>query len=167
MSKPEQAIPVSVLCIGVGNEYRRDDGVGLVVARALQSRNIPDMIISEMSGEGTSLMEIWREADRVVLVDAVQSGRKPGIIYRFDAHLHPIPSNFFGYSTHAFSIAKAIELARILDQLPRHLTIYGIEGEDFGNGVGLSESVIKAGELVVGQILKEIREPGASDEKSV
>jgi hydrogenase maturation protease len=144
-----------LLIIGVGNEFRTDDGVGLVVARRLAGL-LPGVRVIELSGEGAALMEAWQHADRVFLVDAVSSGAAPGTIHRFDAAAQPIPTQFFSYSTHAFSVAEAIELARVLGDLPLHLIVYGIEGQAFESGVGLSASVEQAAQAVTAQILEQI-----------
>ena len=68
-----------------------------------------------------------------------------------------IPAKFFNYSTHAFSVAEAVELARTLNQLPSHLIIYGIAGENFSVGVGLLTAVREAANKVVERINREIR----------
>ena len=104
-------------------------------------------------------MEAWRGAENVVVVDAVRSGAAPGTLHRLDAHERPLPSQFFNYSTHAFSVAEAVEMSRALDQLPPHLSVYGIEGKDFAAGEGLSVEVEAGARKAVEQILKEIR-PG-------
>ena len=109
-----------ILIVGIGNEYRSDDGVGLVVARELQARELPHILATERSGDGTELMEMWKTADTAILIDAVSSGAKPGTIYRLDAlhtHTQPIPASFSFPSTHAFGVAEALGLARALDQL--------------------------------------------------
>ena len=67
----------------------------------------------------------------------------------FDVHTQTIPTKFFHYSTHAFGIAEAIELARALKQLPQDLIVYGIEGKCFEAGIGLSREVEKAVEEVM------------------
>jgi hydrogenase maturation protease len=119
------------LIIGVGNAYRGDDAAGLIVARGLKGR-LPDHVtILEEGGEGTTLLESWKDAEVVILIDAVHSGGEPGTLYRFDAHAQAVPANFFHYSTHAFGVAEAIELARALDRLPPCLVVYGIEGKNF------------------------------------
>ncbi len=138
--------------IGIGNEYRHDDAVGLVVARALREKNLDHVEIVEMSGEGAALIEAWKNAKRVILIDAVQSGAPPGTVYRFEAHQQPIPTEFFRYSTHSFGVVEAIELARTLGQLPQELIVYGIEGENFEAGVGLSPEVERAVHKVLQQI---------------
>jgi len=146
-----------VLVIGVGNDYRHDDAVGFIVARHLREKNFQHITVREMSGEGAALIAAWQGADRVIIVDAVQSGAAPGTIFRVEAHREPIPTNFFHYSTHAFGVAEAIELARALNQLPQCLLMYGIEGKDFEAGEGLSPVVKEAVEEVVRLVLRELR----------
>lgn len=145
------------LIIGLGNEYRRDDAVGLIVARRLKEAAPEQVRVLEESGEGAALMESWKDAEAVILIDAVRSGAKPGILHRLDAHTWPVPTRFFHYSTHAFSVAEAIELARALGQLPPRLVVYGIEGKTFEPGLGLSPEVEKAAQEVVERVLRDLR----------
>jgi hydrogenase maturation protease len=132
------------LIIGIGNEYRSDDGVGLVVARRLRPRVGDAFAVIEQTGEGASLIEAWRGAGSVIVIDAVTSGAEPGTIHRFEANTETLPKSLFRYSTHAFSLAEAIELARALGELPSRLVVYGIEANDFTAGVGLSSAVDEA-----------------------
>ncbi len=46
-----------ILLIGVGNQFREDDAVGLKIARQIGDMNLPSVIVCEESGEGASLME--------------------------------------------------------------------------------------------------------------
>jgi hydrogenase maturation protease len=145
------------MIIGVGNDYRSDDRVGLVVTRKLKTKPIPQTRVIETSGEGTALMEAWQEAATVILVDAMSSGAIPGTIHRFNAQAQPIPAKFFHTSTHAFAVAEAIELARALNQLPPGLIVYGIEGKNFAVGTEFSPEVEKAIPNVIEQVLQDIR----------
>jgi hydrogenase maturation protease len=145
----------SILVLGLGNDYRCDDAVGLVVARRIKSLHLEDTIVSEESSEGANLMEGWKSAGTVIVVDAVSSGSEPGTIHRFVADNQRIPSKFFCYSSHSFGLAEAIELARSLHQLPLHLVVYGIEGSKFEAGIGLSFEVDRAVEEVVNRITQE------------
>src|SRR5271165_7198320 len=119
------AMQPDIVVIGVGNEYRSDDGAGIAVARRLRERFPTGVTILEENGEGAALIDAWQGATRVMLVDAVRSGAPPGTIHRLDAQAAPLPAGFFHYSTHAFSVAEAVELARSLGQLPSHVTVYG------------------------------------------
>jgi hydrogenase maturation protease len=145
----------NILVIGVGNAYRSDDAVGLIVARGLKKGTLDHIKVLEESGEGATLMESWKDAGTVILIDAVHSGATPGTIHRLDSNAQAISTTFFHYSTHAFGVAEAIELARTLDQLPPRLIVYGVEGESFEAGVELSSEVEKAAQEVVKLVIQE------------
>lgn len=147
-----------VLVMGVGNRTRGDDAAGPAVADLVRAAGIPHVRVIEHSGEGASLMERWRCDDVVYLVDAAHSSAEPGFIHVFDAHKDVIPFAFLRYSSHAFSVAEAIELARVLDRLPSRLTLVAIEGEAFDAGLPLSATVAKAVSVVAKNIVTEIRE---------
>jgi len=147
---------MSILLIGIGNEYRCDDGAGLAAIRALKARELPDTVVIESPSDGAQLMELWKSAAKVILIDAVSSGGVPGAVYRFDAHSQPIPACLSFISTHAFGLAEAIELARALHLLPQYLVVYAIEGQNFAIGTGLSREVEKAVQEVVEQVTCEV-----------
>jgi hydrogenase maturation protease len=136
-------MPGHSLLIGVGNEFRNDDALGILVAREIRRRNIPGVTVVERSGEGTALMDTWDGAEIVVVVDAIFSGKAPGVIHRLDAGHDEIPRGFFHYSSHSFGVSEAVAMARELSQLPPRVIIYGIEAKEFGEGVGLSDQVVK------------------------
>jgi hydrogenase maturation protease len=146
-----------ILVIGVGNEYRSDDAAGLVVARRLRQLSLGNVTVIEESGEGTDLMESWKGADTVIIVDAASSGAKPGTIHRIDARAQQIPRGLLRYSTHAFSVGEAVELARAMNRLPPRMVVYGIEGERFDEGTVLSRAVQGSVDTVVDLVLKKLR----------
>jgi hydrogenase maturation protease len=144
------------LVIGVGNEWRGDDAAGLLVARQLRRCGRTSFAVLEHNGEGAALMESWERWDTVVVVDAIRSGAEPGKVYRFDAISQPLPSKIRHGSTHAFSLGEAIELGRALNQLPAHLVVYAIEGQNFEAGDRLSSQVEGVISAVADRILREI-----------
>jgi len=145
-----------VVIIGVGNQYRTDDGVGIFIARKLKAENLPQTRIDFNIGEAASLMDSWNSSDTAILVDTVKSGALPGQIYRFQAQIPFIPKGFFNSTTHNFGIAEAVQLATILNRLPRFLIIYGIEGKCFETGSGLTPAVEKAAQTVIRMVLGDI-----------
>ena len=148
--------PPQVLVIGVGNACRGDDAVGLVVARRLQEDPLAGVTIVLTAGEGTALLALWQDTDVVLLVDAVQTGARPGTLHRFVVGAQPLPAVFSRVSTHAFGVAEAIELARSLGQLPPTLVVYGVEGSTFEMGDGLSVIVAAALPQAVAQVRQEL-----------
>jgi hydrogenase maturation protease len=145
-----------VLVVGVGNEYRHDDGAGLVVARELRARAIPQAVVVDVRSESTNLIEIWQEVCAAVVVDAVRSDAPPGTVFRYDAINEPIPAKLFHNCTHTFSIAQTVELARALYRLPPNLIVFAIESKNFEMGVGLSPEVHRCVPSVVEQVVSEI-----------
>ncbi len=150
-------MPQAILIIGIGNEYRSDDAVGLVVAQALQARKLPHTSVIEATGEGMALLEAWQGAEKVILVDAVTSRAPAGTIYQLDAQCVYISPDLFALSTHAFSVAGAVELARVLGSLPQQLMIYGIEGKNFVAGTSLSPEVEHAAHEAVESIVRLVQ----------
>lgn len=148
---------IPFVLIGVGNEYRSDDGVGLIALRELRNKGFPYTRYIESDGDGADLVEAWINAETVILIDAISSGAAPGTIYRFDALTQRLPLTFSSQSTHAFGVAEAIELAHVLHQLPPRLTVYAIEGKHFVAGLGLSSEVEQAMHVVVERVTDEIR----------
>ena len=146
-----------ILLIGIGYEYRCDDSVGLHVIRILKTRNLPDVICVESTGDATELIEMFSSARMVILIDAVSSGGHPGTIYTFAAHKHPLPTQLSFQSTHVFNVGEAIELARVLEQLPPILLVYAIEGENFSTGIGLTSKIEKSAHEVVKLVCGEVQ----------
>lgn len=145
-----------ILVIGIGNKYRCDDGAGLIVAKRLKQVKPKGIKILEQDGEATKLIDSWIDTDKVIIVDATSSGIAPGTISRFDVSEKPLPENLFHYSTHSFSVADTVELARALNKLPQNIIVYGIEGKDFTNGSDLSSEVEAKLDDAVSLISEEI-----------
>ena len=75
-----------MVVIGVGNEYRRDDGAGLAVVTSLRDRVPPGVELVLTDGEPTRLIEAWTGAALAVVVDAVRADPpRPGRVHRFVA----------------------------------------------------------------------------------
>ncbi|MDF1851995.1 MAG: hydrogenase maturation protease [Verrucomicrobiales bacterium] len=147
---------MKTVLIGIGNEFRGDDAVGRILVRRLAALELPGLEIRESSGECFSLMELWTDAERVILVDALQSGSAPGTIRRIDASTESIPADLVQQcSTHSLSLLEAVEMARALEKLPPEVLIYGIEGHRFEPGEELSPEVAQAVDEAFEQIQRE------------
>lgn len=141
--------------IGIGNHFRCDDAAGLEVVRRLRLAHPPGVILNEQEGDPASLIEAWSTVEESLVVDAINSGSEPGRLHRFDVTDAPLPTEIFNVSTHALGLPEAVELARELGRLPR-LVVYGIEGESFEAGEGLSDPVQKTVEKLVMDLYHEL-----------
>jgi hydrogenase maturation protease len=143
--------------IGVGSEYRGDDGVGLAVAERLRDRVPAGVEVVECEQEPSRLIDAWDGAESALVVDAVESGAAPGTLHRFDAGAGPIPARVFRSSTHAFGVGDAVELARVLGKLPARIVVHGVEGGEFGAGEGLTPAVEAAVEPAAQAVLDDLK----------
>lgn len=149
-----------ILVIGIGNEFRSDDGLGILTAREIRRRALPGVKVTEESGEGTALLESWQGYPYVVLIDAVCSGASAGEVHRIDCVATSVPRTLFRGSSHAFGVADAIALGRNLGNLPAVMILYGIEGGRFEAGTGLSDQVVRSMPQLLGLIEADIAHTG-------
>lgn len=142
--------------VGIGNDFRADDGAGLEVVRAL-ARDGPaaGVQVRELQGEALGLLDMWTEADAVILVDTIRSGAEPGTVHRLDASSGRLPARLARTSSHTVSLSEAIELARSLGRLPPIVIVFGIEGSHFDTGSPLSDAVRIGCELALAAVSAE------------
>lgn len=153
----------ALVLIGVGNPFRRDDGAGLR-AVALARAGLPDDVaVVECDGEPSRLLDAWEGAAVAVVVDAVRSGAAPGTILRAEVGRDRLPAPAAGGSTHALGVGEAVALGRALGRVPARVVVYGIEGDRFDDGLGLTDAVeqgvIAAAALVCAEVpaLRRVR----------
>lgn len=136
--------PVDVAVIGLGQELRADDAVGLEVLRRWQQQYpqtaaSPSLRVEISPLPGLQLLDLFEGADAVVLVDALQSGRPPGTILHLD---HDALAAFQGSpSAHGWGVAETLALAEQLGVVLPDITILAIEGESVSMGSGMSPAV--------------------------
>lgn len=118
--------------IGLGNDIRSDDGVGLEVVRRLSRflEGRPGVEVVELPWGGLRLMEHLTDCDRAIIVDAMISDVEAGTL----RWLNPegIPTQHSA-SSHDVNLPTALELGRSSGaQLPPddQLFILGIEVSD-------------------------------------
>jgi hydrogenase maturation protease len=145
-----------MLILGTGNALRGDDAAGLYAARRLRGRVPASVVVMERESDLAAALDVWKDHDAVVVIDAMRSGRRPGTIVRLLAHERPLPAAFARSSTHAFGLAEVVELGRAMRALPASVIVYGIEGKSFALGEGLSSEVEPAIGEVAERVLREM-----------
>ena len=148
--------------IGIGNQFRSDDYLGLHVAREISKLRPEGLRVVEACGEGGELIELLRGRKRVFLVDAVSSGAEPGTIHRLSVASGRIPQRFFVHSSHAFGVGEAVAVSGNLGILPPEVRIYGIEGKSFAMGGDISPEVRERIPALIEEILRYHRHTLAS-----
>ncbi len=137
------------LVVGLGSWDRGDDAVGPVVARAVEALGLPGVRVA-IHEDPTALFHLWSDATCVVVIDAIVSGAAPGtiVVREVGAGSDALPESTWAETgrggTHAFGLATAVELARILGRLPDDVVLVGVEAESFEHGEGLTSLVARA-----------------------
>jgi hydrogenase maturation protease len=142
-----------IAVIGVGNAFRRDDGIGPAVVEHLHDHTPAGVALTVTDGEPTQLLDAWDGAELAVVIDAVLCEPSvPGRIHRSEAS----PQHAATASTHGLGIPDAVRLADALDRAPQRLVVYAVEAGDIGFGRGFTPAVAAALPAVTRAVLDEI-----------
>jgi hydrogenase maturation protease len=129
--------------IGIGNPFRRDDGVGPAVVDRLR-RRVTGVEFVVCDGEPTTVIDAWAGAARAVVVDAVRAvGGDVGRVFRFTTD-HPAATRAGITASHAADLGDTVALARALDRMPDTLLVYTVQVSDVSYGTGMSPPVVAA-----------------------
>ena len=143
-----------VVVAGLGNVWRRDDGVGPAVALRVAHAAGPGVDVIVNAGEPVDLLDAWRGADLAVVIDAMRSGLAPGAYLRIEGDAGEVRA--VGVSGHVYPLPHVVDLARALNAMPGKLLIFAVEGADFTAGDGLSPEVSAAVEGLARAVLEEV-----------
>ncbi|QES47044.1 peptidase M52 [Streptomyces venezuelae] len=158
--------PTGTAVIGIGNEFRRDDGVGWAVVSLLRDRAaqgpLPsDTLLAQCDGDPGRLITLWENTGLTVLVDACfPPSAVPGRVHRWCA----ASGDDLGaatpgrHSTHGLGPAEALRLAEALGRAPGHLIVYAVEGADRSLGTGLTPAVACAVPRLARQVEADVEQ---------
>lgn len=148
------ALNADILVIGIGNEYRRDDGVGPAVAAAINELGLPGVSVVTGIEDPMDLLDAWSGAALALVIDAaIASPSTPGRIHRI--RTSDVTASG-GVSTHRLDVTQAVALGQALGRKPDQLVVFTIEAADVSDGVGLTPQVAAAVPKVVRALIAEI-----------
>jgi hydrogenase maturation protease len=146
----------NAVVIGIGNSFRRDDGVGLAVVDGIAGRAELGVRVVTASGEPIALLDAWTGIARAVVVDAAAGeDALPGRVRRWTAE--DLDAATAAVSSHALGLAGTAALGRVLGRMPAELVVFTVETADTGHGLGLTPAVAAAVPVVIDAILAELR----------
>lgn len=140
---------IRVMVIGFGNPLRGDDGVGWVAAQQLAERVDAEHVVALAVHQLTpELAEPISGVELVIFVDASEKS-DPG---KLDAEwIEPVDAAGSA-TTHHFTPARLLGLARQLYGRSPRAELFTIGGADFGHREELSAKVSHACDLLVEQL---------------
>lgn len=144
------------LIVGLGNILLGDEGVGVKVIEGLEERFTLPANFSLLDGgtAGYALIDYMKGYDRLIMIDAVRGGKKPGTIYHLSADDIQQRTDL-KLSGHQISLPDVLLLAGKLDKLPEILLI-GIEPKVMDYDLELSSDVNGAAEKVIDLLAQEL-----------
>lgn len=130
----------AAVVIGIGNSFRRDDGIGPAVAGEIARQGLPGVRALSCAAEPTAILEAWQGANLAVLIDAAVDGR-PGRVRQctLDDVAEATP-----LSSHDLGLRQTFELGRALGRAPDSVIVVSVDVADTGHGEGLTAAVREA-----------------------
>lgn len=147
---------MKTLVLGLGNELLSDDAVGIFAARALKEKLSDKVDVIESSLAGLALLDFFIGYERVIVIDAVKTGRRPpGTIYELspeDLDSVMAPSPHYAGLPELLAVAKQLNL-----DFPKEIRIFALEVEDpYTIGGGLSAPVRETLKELVQRVYTQI-----------
>jgi hydrogenase maturation protease len=145
-----------ILIVGIGNLILRDEGIGVHAARELEEQSLPPQV--EVIEGGTALMELLpviRDAERIIVIDALKGGEEPGTIYRLSPEDLMIDAER-PLSLHQVGLLEVLGMARQLGADPE-VVIIGVEPKEITWGTELTPVVVARLPQVIEAVLAELK----------
>lgn len=148
---------LKTIIVGLGNPSFSDDGVGLLVARAIK-RKIPvvDATVVEATIAGLDVLDIIANFEKAIIIDAIQTPQgAPGSIYRFEINQ---VSSLIEVSPHSINLLTSLKLGKKLGlTLPEEVIVFGIEAQNVDDLSEECTPLVKAAiPFCVGKIMTEL-----------
>jgi hydrogenase maturation protease len=143
------------LILGIGNILLRDEGVGVHAIEKMMDMELPpDVEILDGGTSGVDLVDPVANRDKLIVIDAMQAGARPGTVYRLS------PGDLWresasAISLHELGLLDTLAAAGHLGCAPGRVVIFGVQPGEVGAGLELSAEVTAALEDVIRLALEE------------
>jgi hydrogenase maturation protease len=155
---------ISVL--GVGNLLLKDEGVGVhLVQKLAGSVDYTNVNIIDAGTCSDFLSLVDGYTDKLIIIDAVKAGNRPGTIYRLSVNDVGMDSAPY-ISMHERGVLDSLKTMALLNRLPESTVIIGIEPKTIDFGLDLSPEVEEKLPEIISLVLKEIEETTAMEVKN-
>ena len=128
--------------IGLGSPLMGDDGLGLLALETLRRDRVFEPAPQLVDGGtwGMNLLPVIESAERLLLVDAIRAGARPGEVVVIEREALPRGLGI-KLSPHQIDLQEVLALAELRGTLPREAVAIGLEPERVELGVGVSPAV--------------------------
>jgi hydrogenase maturation protease len=144
--------------LGLGNLVHADDGVGVhAIERLRGDPRIPaDVTLMDGGTQGLALLPHISGYDRLLAIDAVDVGEKPGTIVRLEgAALDKLPGK---PSVHQLAFADLMIAMRLLGEQPKEVVVLGVQPQSTDWSADLTERVRSALDGLIELIIRQLHQ---------
>jgi hydrogenase maturation protease len=147
--------------LGIGNLIMSDDGVGVrVVQRLTEEYSFPPEVeIIDGGTLGLDLLPLLEGLDRLLIVDAMETGGPPGTITRLTGDQIPLAFET-RLSAHQMGLKDLLAVSRLLGNSVPEMVLLGVQPKCIELGMELSLPVAAVLDTLVGMALRELEEWG-------
>lgn len=152
-----------ILLLGIGNLIMSDDGVGVrVIQRIQQEYILPDHVeVIDGGTLGLDLLPMLEGVTRLIVVDAVETGREPGTCVRLCGDELPIALET-KVSPHQMGLKDLLAVARLLGHLPPEMVLIGVQPGSIEMDTELTPAVEAQLDALIEDVLNELKRWGIS-----
>ena len=138
-----------------------DDGIGVRVVQLLAERYRYPAGVTILDGGtlGLDLLPRLEGVERLLVVDAVETGQPAGTLVRMAGEEVPIVLET-KVSPHQMGLKDLLAVAMLQGFAPREMVLWGVQPALIELGTDLSEAVAARLETLVGKVLVELAEWG-------
>lgn len=143
--------------LGLGNLVHRDDGVGVHAIQRLQrdGRVPAGVVLLDGGTQGLSLLPHLNGLDRLIVIDAVDTGEAPGVVMRFAGSvLDGLPGK---PSVHQLGFADLMIAMKLLGESPADVVVFGVQPSSVEWGAELTESAARALDGLVDAVITQLQ----------
>ena len=141
----------TTVVLGLGNMLMADDGIGLAALAQLQDQWFvpPDVDLVDGGTWGMNLLPIIEAADRLLVLDAIDTGAAPGTLAELRGRDVP---RFLSQklSPHQIDLREVLALADLRGTLPDELVAVGLQPERRDTSTALTPCVQEGRPRMVG-----------------
>lgn len=142
------------LIVGIGNLLLQDEGIGVHIIQALRDKTLPAHVDLLDMGTATMNLAFYLEGvQKVIIVDALKAGQKPGTIYQCRPE-DLIADKEGPVSLHDLGVVESLSMSKKLGYSPE-VVIIGVEPKTIDWGMELTEEVKKEMPNIIDAVLKE------------
>ncbi len=152
----------SIVILGLGNILYGDEAFGVRVAEQLYTQyDFPEHVeIIDAGTLGHSLLRFVEQADRLLILDAVDFNELPGTIITKNNEEIPTYLTAHKMSLHQTSFSEIVGFAILQQRLPKEMSLIGIQPMSLDYGTSLTPHVLKSLDEATNLALNQLKKWG-------